>query len=123
MANDEEIKGCASGCAGCSGCGHDHEDFEFPEDMSPIITLTDEDGTEVKFEILDMVVLEDSRSFLVVTEATEEQKEDEEVEVVILEMKQDGEEEVYDTVTDEEVAKTVYDKFVAQMEEDSSEEE
>lgn len=32
MANNEELNGCASGCAGCSGCGHDHMDL--PEDVS-----------------------------------------------------------------------------------------
>ena len=87
---NEELNGCASGCAGCSGCGHEH--MELPEDMSPIITLTDEDGTDVKFEILDVVALDDERSFLVVTEASEEDSDD--VEVVILEIKEDGEEEV-----------------------------
>ncbi|MDO4282218.1 MAG: DUF1292 domain-containing protein [Clostridia bacterium] len=114
MANNEEVNGCASGCAGCSGCGHDH--MELPEDMSPIITLTDEDGKDVKFEILDVVALEDERSFLIVTEVAEEETEGD-VEVVILEIKQDGEEEVYDTVTDEELAKEVFDRFTKQQEE------
>lgn len=114
MANNEEVNGCASGCAGCSGCGHDH--MELPEDMSPIITLTDEDGKDVKFEILDVVALEDERSFLIVTEVTEEDEEGD-VEVVILEIKQDGEEEVYDTVTDEELAKQIFEKFTKQQEE------
>lgn len=109
---NEELNGCASGCAGCSGCGHEH--MELPEDMSPIITLTDEDGTDVKFEILDVVALDDERSFLVVTEASEEDSDD--VEVVILEIKEDGEEEVYDTVTDEKLAQEVYDKFIEQQE-------
>lgn len=113
MANNEEVNGCASGCAGCSGCGHDHMDL--PEDMSPIITLTDEDGKDTKFEILDVVVLEDERSFLIATEATEELEDD--VEVIILEIKQEGEEEVYDTVTDEELAKKVFDLFTKQQEE------
>lgn len=113
MANNEELNGCASGCAGCSGCGHDHVDL--PEDMSPIITLTDEDGKDTKFEILDVVVLEDERSFLIAAEATEELEDD--IEVVILEIKQEGEEEVYDTVTDEDLAKKVFDLFTKQQEE------
>lgn len=114
MASNEELNGCASGCSGCSGCGHDH--MELPDDMSPIITLTDEDGKDVKFEILDVVALEDERSFLIVTEATDEDVEGD-VEVVILEIKQDGEEEVYDTVTDEKLAQEVFEKFTKQQEE------
>ena len=113
MANNEEVNGCAGACSSCAGCGHEH--MEFPEDMSPVITLTDEDGKDVKFEILDVLVLEDERSFLIVTEAKEEEVDD--VEVVILEIKQDGEEEVYDTVTDENLAKEVFDKFTKQQEE------
>ena len=50
MDNKEKIEGCASGCAGCSGCGHDHAENFLPEGMSPIITLTDDEGKDVKFE-------------------------------------------------------------------------
>lgn len=109
----EEINGCASGCAGCSGCGHDHG--ELPDDISPIVTLTDEEGNDVKFEIIDVVVLEDEREFLIVAEA---EKEDEEnVEVTILEIKEVDGEEVYDTVTDEELGKKVFEEFTKNQEE------
>ena len=47
----------------------------------------------------------------VVAEATEEEKED--IEVVILEIKTEGEEEVYDTVTDEKLAERVFNEFVS----------
>jgi len=112
MSNKENIGGCSShGCASCSGCGHDHSESFLPEGLSPIITLTDDDGKDTKFEVLDVVVLDDEKEFLVVAEATEEEKED--IEVVILEIKTEGEEEVYDTVTDEKLAERVFNEFVS----------
>ena len=83
----EEINGCAAGCDACAGCGHDHFGSELPDDISPIVTLTDEDGNDVKFEIIDVVVLEDEREFLIVAEADREES-DENVEVNILEIKE-----------------------------------
>ncbi len=122
MDNKHEINDCASNCASCAGCGHDHGDFELPDDFSPVITLTDEDGNDVQFEIVDIVVMDDEKEYLIVSEASEEEKED--VEVVILEIKQENGEEVYDTVTDDEVGKAVFDRFVKQQQElDSLDEE
>lgn len=121
MSDKEKIEGCAAGCAGCTGCGHDHAESFLPEGMSPIITLTDDDGNDVKFEVLDVVVLEDEKEFLVVAEVSEEEKED--VEVVILEIKQEGDEEVFDTVTDDALAERVFNEFVAQQEELNASEE
>lgn len=114
MNNDEELEGCGSGCSGCSGCGHDHENMEMPDDVSPVITLTDEKGNDVEFEILDVVVLEDEKEYLIVAEAGTEDSDD--VEVTILEIKQEDGEEVYDTVTDEAVAEKVFQEFQKQQE-------
>ena len=72
MENDEKLDGCASGCAGCSGCGHDHAEHSMPEGASPIITLTDDEGKDVEFEVLDVVALEDGKEFLIVTEVSQE---------------------------------------------------
>ena len=122
MSKEHENNGCASGCASCAGCGHDHADFELPADFSPVITLTDEEGNDVQFEIVDIVVMDDEKEYLIVSEASEEERED--VEVVILEIKQEDGEEVYDTVTDDEVGKAVFDRFVKQQQElEASEEE
>lgn len=115
MSDKENIEGCASGCAGCTGCGHEHNDSFLPEGISPIITLTDDEGKDTKFEVLDVVVLEDEREFLVVSEVLEEEKE--EMEVVILEIKQEGDEEVFDTVTDDSLAERVFNEFVNGQEE------
>lgn len=124
MSDKEKIGGCASGCASCSGCGHHHDDAEsfLPEGLSPIITLTDDEGKDTKFEVLDVVVLDEEKEYLVVSEASEEERED--VEVVILEIKQEDGEEVFDTVTDDAVAERVFNEFVSQQEElENSEEE
>ena len=105
----EELTGCAAGCDSCAGCGYDHFGDELPDDMSPIVTLTDEEGNDVKFEIIDVVTLEDEREFLIVAEA--DRNEDDDVEVTILEIKEVDGEEVYDTVTDENLGKKVFDEF------------
>ena len=91
----EEFGGCSGSCSSCAGCG--------PMDMEslPVLTLTDENGKETTFEKLDVVVLEDGRSFLIVSEITENISE--EVEIVI------------DTLTDKELQKEVYKRFLKQQ--------
>ncbi len=109
---EEKIGGCnPSGCAGCSGCSSYEEELDF----DPTITLTDEKGVDVKFEILDVVVLEDERQFLVVSEVEQEENE-EGIEVLILEIKEEDGEEVYDTVIDKELAEKVFALFQKQQE-------
>lgn len=115
----EEVNGCAAGCAACGGCGHDHEGFD---DIDPIITLTDEEGNDVKFEIIDVVVLDDEREFLVVAEADKKVDFDDDIEVTILEIKEEDGEEVYDTVTDEELANKVFEEFSKNQDESDIEE-
>lgn len=102
---NEELGGCTGSCGSCGGCGSS-------EDTLPIMVLTDENGKDVTFEKLDVVVLED-REFLILSEITED--ESEEVEVVILEIKEEDGEEVYDTLTEEDVAKEVYAQFLKQQ--------
>ncbi len=103
--DNEELTGCSGSCGTCGGCSTEEE--------SPILVLTDENGKDVTFEKLDVVVLEDDRSFLILSELKEE--ETEEIEVVILEIKEEDGEEVYDTVTDEELSKKVYAQFLKQQ--------
>ena len=104
--DNEELNGCTGSCASCGGCGSD-------EDSLPIMVLTDENGKDVTFEKLDVVVLEDKRSFLILSELKDDDRE--EMEVVILEIKEEDGEEVYDTVTDEELSKKVYAQFLKQQ--------
>lgn len=106
--DNEELNGCTGSCGSCGGCGSSES-----EDSLPILVLTDENGKDVTFEKLDVVVLEDNRSFLILSELKDD--ESEEIEVVILEIKEENGEEVYDTVTDEELSKKVYAKFLKQQ--------
>lgn len=106
--DNEELNGCTGSCESCGGCGSSES-----EDSLPILVLTDENGKDVTFEKLDVVVLEDNRSFLILSELKDD--ESEEIEVVILEIKEENGEEVYDTVTDEELSKEVYAKFLKQQ--------
>lgn len=111
----EESLGCGGSCGTCGGCGHDHDDSSLP-----ILVLTDENGNDVTFEKLDVVVL-DGRSFLILAEVKDD--ESDEIDVVILEIKEEDGEEVYDTVVDEEISKKVYSQFLKQQGIDEDEEE
>ena len=123
MENEKDINGCGpTGCAGCAGCGSDNtKETENLSEFSPVITLTDDEGKDAKFEILDVVVIEE-KEYLVVAEVQEEEAE-ENIEVVILEITEEDGEEVYDTVVDDELAKKVFDEFVKQQEELEDDEE
>lgn len=111
---EEEKNGCGFECSSCSGCGS-QENQE--EGFDGVLEFTDEEGNDVKFEILDVVALND-KEYLVVLPITEDvENETEEDGVVILEIKQEDGEEVYDTVVDEEEAEKVFNKFQEQMEE------
>ncbi len=116
MKEDEEIEytGCASDCSHCHGCSDDTEEFD------PTITLVSDDGKETEFEILDVVVLADGKQYLVVTEAGVES---DEPEAVILEIKEENGEEIYDTVTDEKIADEVFNAYISQFEENDGEDD
>lgn len=101
-----EFVDCTGFCGTCGGCG-----FE-DETSLPVMVLTDENGKDVTFEKLDVVILDD-RQFLILSELKDDDSE--EVEVVILEVKQENGEQVYDTVQDEELGKKVYAKFLKQQ--------
>ena len=102
----DEMMGCSGSCSACAGCG------PTSEDSLPILVLTDENGKEVTFEKLDVVVLDD-RQFMIVSEIKDDVSE--EIEVVILEIKEDNGSEVFDTVSDKELSKKVYSIFLKQQ--------
>lgn len=104
---EEEKIGCGHSCEGCHECGHDHD----TEDEG-ILTFVDEEGNDVRFEVLDVVSM-DEKEYLVVLPLDEENDE-EEGNVLILEIKQEDGEEVYDTVVDDEEAEKVFKLFQEQ---------
>ena len=83
---------------------------------SDYIVLTDEDGNEQEFEILDSLETDDARyiAFLPVPEEGEEEPD----EIVILRVEPDESgEELLATIDDEEELERVYELFMKHMEE------
>jgi len=81
------------------------------------ITFVDDEGNDVRFEILDVVTL-DEKEYLVVLPVDETDSG-----VLILEIKQEDGEEVYDTVTDDAEAERVFNKFQEEYGSDDEEDE
>ena len=82
------------------------------EELDNILILNDEEGNEVKFELLDLVEL-DEEEYVVLLPVSEEGEEDE-GEVVILKLEdtdEDSEEESYVGVEDEEILNKVFAIF------------
>ena len=108
---ENEVK-CTHDCHTCGGCGHDHMEEEME---TGILTFVDDEGNDVRFEILDVVTL-DEKEYLVVLPVDETDSG-----VLILEIKQEDGEEVYDTVTDDEEAERVFNKFQEEFGSDEEE--
>ena len=85
-------------------------------DDDSIITLTDDDGNEVDFLLLDVVEYAE-KDFIVLLPLEDE--EDEEDNVLILQAVRNGEEETFVGVEDEAVLNAVFDLFTAQLEADA----
>lgn len=77
------------------------------------VVLTDEDGNEVEFEHIDTLE-HNGETYLAFIPA--ELAADEEAEVVILKVQQDGDEEILATVEDEAEAEHIYDLFMERLE-------
>lgn len=90
------------------------------EELDNIITLTDENGEEVRFEFLDLVNYQ-GRDYVVLLPA-EEEAEDEAEEVVILGVQDsdDGETETYTSVEDEDVLQAVFELFKERFQDEFS---
>lgn len=92
-----------------------------PEEEDNIVELTDEDGCVVRFEYITTVDYEGD-NYVVLMPLDEEHPEDEqeeEAEVVILKIEQDENgEDTYVTVDDEDVNQTVFERFLAMLEEE-----
>jgi uncharacterized protein YrzB (UPF0473 family) len=79
---------------------------ENENEVSNIITLTDEDGNKVDFEFLDLVTYED-KEYVVVLPVDEDSDE-----VVIMQVEEiDDENESYSGVEDEDTLQAVFDIF------------
>lgn len=113
----EEEVNCGCNCDSCSSCGEVNE--ENIDDG--ILNFTDEEGNDTKFEILDVITM-DEKEYLVVLPLDMEEDSDD-AGVLILEIKEEDGEEVYDTVVDEKLAEKVFQKFQEQNDEEDEEED
>ena len=74
-----------------------------------IIVLTDDEGNEVEFEFVDLIEMDEKEYVILIP--VEENEDEEAGEVVILKVDEQGEEESYISVDDEEEANKVFEIF------------
>lgn len=90
-----------------------------------LVTLTDEDGVETQFEYL-MTVDHEGESYVLLQPVDQEENDvdEESGEVIVLKIEQDAEtgEDTYVSLEDDDLAQTVFDKFLRIIEESEDEE-
>lgn len=85
-----------------------------------VVTLVDEEGKEISFEMLDRVNYE-GNDYIVLLPIEEMENEDEEAEVIILRIEDRDGEEVYVGVEDEEELENVFEIFQSRFEDEDFE--
>ena len=98
---------------------HSHASGRTTDDYSPdLITLTDEDGKEFSFEVIDAADYNDERYLAVVSyaeDSTEQLEED--ANLIIMRVGEEDGEEYLDVVDDDEELYEVSDMFARRLEE------
>ncbi len=93
------------------------EDFDFVDDGVNTFTLTDEEGNEYEFELLDFVDLEEKLYAVLVPTAQDDVEDD--MGIVIMETVFEGNEPIFNFVEDENLAQAVLDEYASRaVEED-----
>lgn len=113
---NEEVE-CNGVCEGCACHGGENEEPEFDGK----VTLIDEDGNEVEFEVLDAVLLDENEYIIVAP--SESLTEEADIEVVVLKVENVDGEESYVTVTEEAEFEKVFEEFKKQNEDELNFEE
>lgn len=90
------------------------EDTEQMQEESNILVLTDEDGNDVSFELLDIIPYEDV-NYVVMVPA--EEQENAQVVIFAVEEGEDEENDSFATVEDERILNAVYDIFKERFQE------
>lgn len=85
-------------------------------DDDSIITLTDDEGNEVDFLLLDVVEYDEKDYLVLLPMEDEETEEGAEEDVLILQAVRSGDEETYIGIEDETVLNAVFGLFTAQLE-------
>lgn len=89
------------------------------DDNAPeIIETIDEDGNKLSLKLVDIVVV-DEQEYALLLPADANENEDEEVETVLMRLKQDGEEYIFEAIEDDDE----FDLVAQAIIDDSSEED
>ena len=94
---------------------------DFLDDGVNTFTLTDEEGNEYEFELLDFVDL-DERLYAVLIPSSPDDVSEEDG-IVIMETIFEGNDPVFSFVEDEELAQAVLNEYAARADEDEDEDE
>ena len=81
------------------------------EEYTNVITLTDSDGSDVDFEVLDIIPYKD-HEYAVLLPVDDESDSPEAVILEILEAEEDNEEDMLQGVEDEEILNAVFNLFM-----------
>ena len=81
------------------------------EEYTNVITLTDSDGSDVDFEVLDIVPYND-HEYVVLLPVDDESDSPEAVILELLEAEEDNEEDMLQGVDDEEILNAVFNLFM-----------
>ena len=81
------------------------------EEYTNVITLTDSDGSDVDFEVLDIVPYKE-REYVVMLPVDDESDSPEAVILELLEAEEDNEEDMLQGVDDEEILNAVFNLFM-----------
>ena len=81
------------------------------EEESMIITLTDEDGSELEFEVIAQYEKNGQQYFAMIPVEEEENTEDDVCEYIILKLAKEGDEEILVTVDDDDELDDIADYF------------
>ncbi len=81
------------------------------EEYTNVITLTDSDGSDVDFEVLDIVPYND-HEYVVMLPVDDESDSPEAVILELLEAEEDNEEDMLQGVEDEEILNAVFNLFM-----------
>ena len=81
------------------------------EEYTNVITLTDSDGSDVDFEVLDIVPYND-HEYVVMLPVDDESDSPEAVILELLEAEEDNEEDMFQGVEDEDILNAVFNLFM-----------
>lgn len=81
------------------------------EEESMIITLTDEDGSELEFEVIGQYEKNGEQYFAMIAADEEQNADDDVCEYIILKLAKDGDEEILITVDDDDELDDIADYF------------